>query len=253
MGLRGIGLLAFFVVIVASGSARAGDVDLVHLELRYSAWTVEESNTFRVQLYALTDAPEGRRFSSMAAILSWDPSVLQLIGMIDIEDYNWFVSAFPDGTYDVDEFNVTWQDGDAYYLALGQFPLPGFSYPFAGPAGLHIVDFVFRAIAPTPGTLIEMPVTVGKKPDTETEVLDHLIPNNPVTGALLPAEVRVGAYGDNDDDTDVDLKDIAALQNCYSGANVPHAGNGCGLFDYNADGDVDPIDYRNLRVDIVGP
>lgn len=63
----------------------------------------------------------------------------------------------------------------------------------------------------------------------------------------------VSLPGDQDDDGDVDLLDIAALQQCVSGAGVPYASPACGLGDRDTDGDVDYNDWVRTALDWFGP
>ncbi len=165
----------------------------VNLELRPVHDTIAVDEIFHVQLFATApDAPTGQEFSSLAAILAWDPEFVQLRGLAQIDDYPWLVSAFPDRrTYDVDDYNGTWLDGNAYYIALGQLPTLG-SYPNTGPfsgGGLHVVDFIFQALAPSANTLIYTPEDLGG--DTSTVVFGSDVPNHPITGDLIPAKISV--------------------------------------------------------------
>ncbi|GIK15056.1 MAG: hypothetical protein BroJett003_00200 [Planctomycetota bacterium] len=82
---------------------------------------------------------------------------------------------------------------------------------------------------------------------TSAAAADHFIV---FTDLTLPAS---GAeFGDADRDGDVDLRDIAAFMNCFTGAGGD-ADSGCGVFDNNGDNDVDLPDYRVFRGNITGP
>ncbi|HNQ23017.1 MAG TPA: choice-of-anchor Q domain-containing protein [Phycisphaerae bacterium] len=73
----------------------------------------------------------------------------------------------------------------------------------------------------------------------------------------LCGRVDMGAYefgiGDYDCDIDVDLADVAALQNCFTGtAGGPYAA-GCEALDFNYDGLVDATDFAEFASLLVGP
>ncbi len=55
----------------------------------------------------------------------------------------------------------------------------------------------------------------------------------------------VSAPGDLNGDGEVDLLDLAAVQNCFGGAGLPFS-TGCGLADLDMDGDVDMNDIQRL-------
>lgn len=63
----------------------------------------------------------------------------------------------------------------------------------------------------------------------------------------------VSHVGDQDNDDDVDLRDLAELQNCFSGQGVPWSGSDCHLSDLDADQDVDLVDSRRLQAALSGP
>ena len=63
--------------------------------------------------------------------------------------------------------------------------------------------------------------------------------------------LRIG-FPDIDTDRDIDLRDFAGFQNCFSGEGGG-VSEGCGLFDVDRDSDVDWTDYMGLSNVLVGP
>lgn len=69
---------------------------------------------------------------------------------------------------------------------------------------------------------------------------------------MLCGQVDMGAYefgiGDYDCDQAVNLKDVAAMQTCFTGSiGVPFA-DGCDSFDFDADGLIDLTDLAGLAL-----
>jgi len=58
---------------------------------------------------------------------------------------------------------------------------------------------------------------------------------------------------DFDSDGDVDLRDVAAYQNCFEGQNADTCGTGCDEFDLVTDHSLDVHDYTLLLDRLTGP
>lgn len=66
-------------------------------------------------------------------------------------------------------------------------------------------------------------------------------------------EFVVPGPGDVEGDVDVDLKDVALFQDCFSGADAAYAMDRCAIADYDHDGDVDLSDYPLVQQNATGP
>ncbi len=64
---------------------------------------------------------------------------------------------------------------------------------------------------------------------------------------------RVFSPGDSDDDGDVDLKDYAALQQCFAGDGVGPTRATCFMADFDTDDDVDIDDFAAFTDAVTGP
>lgn len=64
--------------------------------------------------------------------------------------------------------------------------------------------------------------------------------------------VRIPASGDTSGDADVDIEDIAAFQNCFSGS-APYGDPECDVFDMDQDLDVDLNDHAAVVARMTGP
>jgi parallel beta-helix repeat protein len=81
------------------------------------------------------------------------------------------------------------------------------------------------------------------------------------TGVTDPPDylkvVDMGAYeyqpNDTDDDGDVDLRNLADLQTCFTGEGPDRIVLGCENFDADCDGDLDLHDFAAFRVSILHP
>ncbi len=63
----------------------------------------------------------------------------------------------------------------------------------------------------------------------------------------------VSDYGDQNEDSDLDLQDFAEFSNCFSGTDAPYGASVCGLADLDGDADVDLVDIRRFQEAITGP
>ncbi len=186
------------MALVAGPVVQAQD-PVVNLELLPALSEVEVGETFEIQLIARAAVAEDVLISGIQAILNWDPALLRLAGTIENPkggpDYEWLLSGLPndsgldnlnDGVKEPPDF-LPFNDGDAFYEALGQFPP---SAPFsAGPGGALVTTLLFEALAVTPSTMISMPMSAGL--NTISEVWWALVPSFPLLGETFPAKVTV--------------------------------------------------------------
>ena len=187
----GLGCIACAATI--SGRVEAfgpcGDLTCVNLEWRPAEMTVSVGDRVHIGLYAVsTETDLGQWVASLTAILNWDPSVLRLIDRFNNGPYDWLASVFPDELtgLDPDGLNLTFLDGDAFYVALGQVaPQP---LPFVEPDGLLVTTMLFEALAETPETSVSFVRSFG---ESETVVFDGLTPGVDVTGTLGQATIRI--------------------------------------------------------------
>ncbi len=70
-----------------------------------------------------------------------------------------------------------------------------------------------------------------------------------VTGQVLDDRLIPSGFSDSD----WDLADFAALQECFQGSGQPFTGGQCAVFDVDADGDMDLFDYRFFAPNLIGP
>jgi hypothetical protein len=142
----------------------------VNLELRTEQTTVQVGEVLEIGLYAVSDGPP-EIVRGMNVILQWEPVFLQLAPgqpFVDNGPYDWLLSGFFDDSA-MDGLNDTWDDGDAYYQAVGNFA----GTAEAGPEGLLVTTFRFNALDETLTTEATIPLTLGDI--TQTEVFGEEI------------------------------------------------------------------------------
>ncbi|MCH8252850.1 MAG: exo-alpha-sialidase, partial [Planctomycetes bacterium] len=135
--------------------------------------------------------------------------------------------------------------------------------------GLNHLSELYYAYSPDAGTTWSKNVRVGPIfnshvgwPLTNHKLGDYYHMVSDDTGANLAYAatyndeqdvyfLRIG-FPDIDTDRDIDLRDFAGFQNCFSGEGGG-VSEGCGLFDVDRDTDVDWTDYMGLSNLLVGP
>jgi hypothetical protein len=223
----------FVVLTVATAGTALGAVDL---ELRPSSQTVQIGDTFDLGLYAVSDSGSDEPVGQIRAVLSWNASFLELLGVDNNGPYAWLFSGFPSDNKQ-DGLNDTFEDGNALYEALGQFGTPA----LATPAGLLVTTLEFRAIQTTTGTAVTIPAQIGS---TQTVVFDAPPPSGEdVTGSLGFATVAVVCFGPADcDDANPCTDDECSAFLCEhvpNDANEPDDGLYCnGVEDFCLDGSI---------------
>lgn len=72
--------------------------------------------------------------------------------------------------------------------------------------------------------------------------------------ARLPElEVYAVRPGDSDEDGDIDLRDAARFQVCFTGSGAAPPGPACAWAHFDPDGDVDPDDFAGFEAALAGP
>ena len=114
--------------------------------------TAEVGEVVEIDLVALSDEPGGEAVATINAIISWNPSYLELAGHVDNGTYEWMASVFPeDEPPGGDGLNepygeVPANDGDALYLAQAQMLPPPGTPAMVTDEGLLVTTFRFRPL-----------------------------------------------------------------------------------------------------------
>lgn len=178
-------------LVVGSAGVVRGDVNL---EWQPPNQTAGVGQLVEIGLFAVSDNTSTQFMSSVTAMLSWDETQLELVGINpDSDGYAWLNSFFPDdrGLDGVNndcgkgQFCDTFtgrpiNDGEAYYEAWGQFP-PG-ELPGAIPSpGLLVTKFRFRVLRAGIGRVHLLPFFGNF---TRTRVMSGLVAGREITGTL---------------------------------------------------------------------
>jgi hypothetical protein len=171
----------------------------VDLELRVSALTpvFGAGTTFEVDLIVRSITGSTVGVNGMAVVLAWDPSVVELQGIVPEGTdpgqfdytYDWLSAGLPDDS-GAEGLNNTFSDGNALFQAFAQlFPPPQGPGPAqAPPSGLIVTKFIFQAISETPSTSIS--VVQNGAFATETTVLGDM-DTVTILNTTFPAEFVV--------------------------------------------------------------
>ncbi len=159
----------------------------VSLELRAVDDVVLLGDNAVIGLYAVSDTPGmNHPISAVEAVITWDPATFALVGLDGTGGAPLIFSGFPAaGSGGLNEAIVP-QDGDLFYLALGQL---GATID-ATPNGTLITSLVFEAVSSGTDSLIEIQAD-GGAPLVATTVYDGVIPNTDVTCTLGSETVSV--------------------------------------------------------------
>lgn len=227
-------IVAATAAIFCGASVRAE----VNLEWRSATPIVLVGDTVKLGLYAVSDDPQSdQALSAIDMVLSWDPSLLRLVGVDNTGAVAFAFSGFPF----VEPFNLNEeippQDGDGLYQA--QVGLGGLVV--ATGEGTLITTLEFATLATTAGSDVLMSVPKGT-PSTDTVVWDGVVANHPITGTLDDATVTIVIFGDYDANDRVDLIDLPEVLNCLSGPEAATQ-EGCDVADVDLDADVDFRDW----------
>lgn len=179
MGAAGVLLVA----ALASTAAPADEI-LINLEWRPASQTVYVGDTVASGLYAVVDE-DTQLFRALDMVFTWESDYLGFLGLDDTGEL--WSSGFPtSGDHGLNEADPP-QDGDGYYRAFahGADPIE------VTTQGFLLTTFVFTALAPTPGALVDIPPSGGPPPPLETTVWGGPGANTDVTGTLGDAWVEI--------------------------------------------------------------
>lgn len=182
------GTRQFWRLVLTGGAAVLGAVHplagAVNLQWQPATQTAVPNQIVECGLLAVWTGSGNQNISAMDVLLSWDPTKLELLGVVNNGPYQWLQSGFPNDS-GLDGLNNTWIDGDAKYNALAQFVVPA----QATTSGLLVTTFRFRALSATNGTQINIPAALGNY--SHTAVYGNAFPNENITGTLGSAEVVI--------------------------------------------------------------
>ena len=174
-----------------SASSASGVVDLV---LAPKHQGVSVGTLVEISLYAVSN--DGTVFSGLDVLLTWDPTALDLLGVVDGGILPWFISGFLSDEF-LDRLNndcaedvfcvpytgLPFNDGDAMYQA------GSFGTATATPEGALIATFQFTALTDIALTNVVLVSELGGH--SATQVLQPGGDN--VTGDLGSAGITIGA------------------------------------------------------------
>lgn len=209
----------------------------IDLEFRTEKTSVLVGESVEIELYVVAESGT----QSMAAadvVFTWEPSELDLLDLVT-EPGVLLQSRFPAGDISGLNESVPPQDGDGYYQAWSNFGDP----VVATTQGTLLATFVFEALAPTPGTLVDI-VESGGTPTLNTTVLDGTVPGLDVTGLMIGVLFEIATAenpcpGDITGDNAVDVVDLLWLLGAYGQTTT-------GPADLDGSGVVDVMDLLIL-------
>ena len=223
---------ALVATLLAATSAGFAQLDQVHLDLRQAVDLQDPNNVFAAQLYATSD-PNDVLIREMAVILTWDPTVLSLIGNDDTGGPGWAMSGFLSHT-----LNNTFDDGNALYSAWTPFQVD----IFATPPGLLVTTFRFDIL----GDCSHTPLAIVASLDTSDTGVWGFVPGENIVGNL--DELRpdwMGPTGDLNCDGSTNSLDIDAFVMAMANpAGYAASYPGCDIeqADCNCDGTINSLD-----------
>ncbi len=257
MNARRLGIASAFAILLCLLPSALHADPVVDLVWKDRPQSVAGGVEFTISLYAMSVRPDGQDQPVFAldVVLTWDPTVIQLIGADDIGPYQWLSSGFL-----ADPLNYNLDDGRAKYTALSRFSLPAAAR--ATPKGLLVTSVRFLALSENALDTIVIAPSLG--PHAQTKVFGAEFLGQDVTGALDNTSIAIAPPYDCDGDGDFDLRELSRLQSCFTdsvtGGNLgdPRAYSVtpeecCGAFDYDDDGDVDGLDLEVFGGLLNGP
>lgn len=181
----------------------------INLELRPVSRTVflGLDDEVEIGLFAVSDNAGDQLLAALQVIIQWDPGLLELLGNHGDGAVAMLSSGFPADPFGLNEANPP-QDGNGIYVGFAPIGNPA----AATPAGSLITTFVFRPLAVTPGTPIDILHTAGDPPG-ETIVFDGKVANLDVTGTISGGVVEIAPCcpPDLDFDCNVGITDFLTL------------------------------------------
>lgn len=191
-------LVAPFLFATSGYASAGGEVDL---ELRYIVCG-DVGDVVDVDLWAVLAGTPGTAAGAVDAILSWDPSVLELVNEdSSASSYAWLVTGF---LPDIDGINLDLTDGDALLTALANPTQPAIIPPSPG---VLVSSLRFTILVPTNGSQVSFLPTLGTA--AQTRVLDFFIPGTNITNditefaSVSPCQVSAPYCGNTPNSTGV--------------------------------------------------
>ena len=180
---------AVLALFVASVPAGAQVFESVELFFTPSEPTVQVGDMVELGLVVRSLNAFEAPMTGLNAVLSWEPGFLAFAGKIDNGPYNWQGSSFPEDSA-LDCLNCVMCDGDVFYEAISQFlPAPPGIAPPSDTEGLLVTTFVFEALAPTTGTILSTPLTLGQY--SRTQVVSGTVPALDILDRVTPATITI--------------------------------------------------------------
>jgi hypothetical protein len=214
----------------------------INLEFRPISVDAVAGDVVELALYAVSDDETDQPFAALDLAFTWDPAHLGLLGKDDTGSAPKLFSGFPvDDPFGLNE-EVPPQDGDGLYSAFALLGMP----IDATPEGTLVTTLQFRALLRTPGTVVEM-IRIDEDPRHPTVVWDGRLPNNPVTGDIGQAVVRITGCirnpewecdGDVDGNGVVNPVDVGLIQAAF-GTTDP---DDLCQYDVDCNGVINPVD-----------
>jgi hypothetical protein len=145
------------LVTVLGGIAASASAGVVDVKQAPIAQSVPVGSPVSVQIVVSTASVGGQPWDSLDAIVTWDPTLLTLVGSSQVgAGAPFFLTGF---LPDPDGINASLADGNALFTALG---LPGAQINAPQqPGQLVVTTLQFIALAPTAGTPVDFLPTLG--------------------------------------------------------------------------------------------
>lgn len=181
---------------VMAPAAQAGLVDILWAPVDQ---TVARCETVEIDLVARSDDGADQPFNTLDAVVSWDPTKLEFLGIDDSNaEADFFFSGF---LPDQDGINDDLTDGEVLYVALGRAGDPPVAPP--APDDLIVTTFIFRAIELTPGTVLEFIPAVGNFGRTRVlfggDITGDITGISTTTIGTCPADTDANGFVEFDD------------------------------------------------------
>lgn len=202
--LRSYTLVTYIVLCAACATLSA--TGAVNLEWRPSARTLGVGRTANLELYGVSDDPNGSEpVAAVDILVTWDPNRVELLGCDGTGAVDWLVAGFLSGGLN-ENFPYPPSDGDGLFTAFAQFSGP----VDVTASGVLITTLRFRALEECDSTSIAIPKTLS---GYTTKVYSGTVPNLDISGTLGSCDIRIIPYilGDMNCDGVVDVFDIDAF------------------------------------------
>jgi len=187
-----------------------GNVDLV---LVATNDCVQVGDVVEIELYAVSDSTDDQPFSTVEAIIRWDPTVLELLlpAPASCSGTPFFICGFLPNPDSLNEGggspNLPDNDGDALHTSLSS-PNPAARPEATPPPGLLVTTFRFTALAPSADSMVFLDPSVPGG-ISQTRVLE--VNNVDVTGSIdggVAGITVASAATDSDNDGVPDVCDV---------------------------------------------